>query len=134
MALVLIVEDEEQVRVLSESYLREQGHRTLSASTTEEALAVLDVADGVDVLFTDLGLKDDMQGGLALAKKAVGRRPGLKVLYVTGQSVTDGMKAMMIEGSALLSKPYTVDQLQTALVVHFGIRPGVAPNSPLPSS
>jgi DNA-binding NtrC family response regulator len=134
MALVLIVEDEEQVRVLSESYLREQGHRTLSASTTEEALAVLDVADGVDVLFTDLGLKGDIQGGLVLAKQALERRPALKVLYVTGQSVTDGMKARMVEGSALLPKPYTVDQLQTALVVHFGIRPSGEPSSPPPAS
>jgi hypothetical protein len=41
---------------------------------------------------------------------------------VTGQSVTDGMRAMMVERSALLEKPYTVEQLQTALIVHFEIR------------
>ena len=124
MALVLIVEDEEQVRVLTESYLREQGHRTLTASTTDEALAVLDVADGVDVLFTDIGLRDHIHGGLELAKQAVERHPGLKVLYVTGQAVTDGMKAMFVEGAALLVKPYTVEQLQVSLVLHFGMRPG----------
>ena len=123
MAVVLIVEDEEQVRVLAESYLREQGHRTLTAGTTDEALAVLDVADGVDLLFADIGLKDDLHGGLELAKLAVERRPGLKVLYVTGQAVTDGLKAMFVPGSALLEKPYTVDQLQASLTVYFGIRP-----------
>jgi DNA-binding NtrC family response regulator len=123
MALLLIVEDEEQVRVLAESYLREQGHRTLTASSKDEALAVLDVTNGVDVLFTDIGLKDAIHGGLELAKEAVERHPGLKVLYVTGQSVTDGMRAMFVEGSALLEKPYTVDQLQTTLAVHFRIKP-----------
>jgi len=123
VALVLIVEDEEQVRVLAESYLQEQGHRTLTAGTKAEALALFDVADGVEILFTDIGLKDDIHGGLELAKEAVERHPGLKVLYVTGQSVTDGMRAMFVEGSALLQKPYTVEQLQATFVMHFRIKP-----------
>jgi CheY-like chemotaxis protein len=84
MAKVLIVEDEEQVRVLAESYLREQGHYTLSAATSTEALAVLGVAEGVDLLFVDIGLRDDPHAGLNLAKEARQRNPNLKILYVTG--------------------------------------------------
>jgi DNA-binding NtrC family response regulator len=123
MATVLIVEDEDQVRVLAESYLREQGHQTVSAATAEEALAVFDVVDRIDIMFTDVILKGDLQAGLDMAKEAVGRRPELKVLYATGSAITDGMKAMMVEKSAVLEKPYTVDQLQAALSVHFGINP-----------
>jgi DNA-binding NtrC family response regulator len=123
MARILIVEDEEQVRVLAESYLREQGHQTVSAATSEEALAALSVAEGIDLLFVDIGLRGETHGGLDLAKEARQRKPDLKVLYVTGEDVTDGMKAMMVERSALLEKPYTVDQLQASLTVHFGIRP-----------
>jgi DNA-binding NtrC family response regulator len=37
MAAILIVEDETQVRVLSESYLQNQGHETLSAANLDEA-------------------------------------------------------------------------------------------------
>ena len=123
MGTVLIVEDEDQVRVLAESYLREQGHQTVSAATPEEALAVFEVVDRVDVMFTDVILKGDIHAGLELAKEAVQRRPELQVLFTTGSSVTDGMKAMMVDKSAVLEKPYTVDQLQTALTVHFGINP-----------
>jgi len=123
MGTVLIVEDEDQVRVLAESYLREQGHQTMSAATPEEALAVFEVVDRVDVMFTDVILKGDLHAGLGLAKEAVQRRPELKVLFTTGSAITDGMKAMMVEKSAVLEKPYTVDQLQTALSVHFGINP-----------
>jgi len=123
MGTVLIVEDEDQVRVLAESYLREQGHQTVSAATPEEALAVFDMVDRVDVMFTDVILKGDIHAGLELAKEAVQRRPELKVLFTTGSAVTDGMKAMMVKKSAVLEKPYTVDQLQTALTVHFGINP-----------
>jgi len=128
MAKVLIVEDEEQVRVLAESYLREQGHSTLSAATSTEALAVLGVADGVDLLFVDIGLRDDPHAGLNLAKDARRRNPNLKILYVTGQSVTDGMKALMVEGSAMLQKPYTVEQLQHSLSIYFRIGPKARAN------
>ena len=123
MGTVLIVEDEDQVRVLAESYLREQGHQTVSAATREEALAVFDVVDRVDVMFIDVILKGDIHAGIEVAKEAVQRRPDLKVLFTTGSAITDGMKAMMVDKSAVLEKPYTVDQLQTALSVHFGINP-----------
>jgi DNA-binding NtrC family response regulator len=128
---ILIVEDEEQVRVLAESYLREQGHLTLSASTMEQALALLDVTEGIDLLFVDVGLWEDRNIGLDLATQAILRKPNLKVLYTTGQSVTDGMRALFVEGSALLQKPYTVEQLQTILTVSFGIKPEGAVNQSL---
>jgi DNA-binding NtrC family response regulator len=123
MGVLLIVEDEEQVLVLAKSYLEEHGHTALSADTAEGALAVIEAQDGVDVMFTNVGLQGDLHAGLDLAKQAVERRPSLKVLYTTNQTVTDGMKAMFVEGSALLEKPYTVEQLATSLTVHFGIKP-----------
>ena len=56
-----------------------------------------------------------MQAGIELAKRAVELKPRLKVVYSTGLSVTDGMKALFVPGSAVLEKPYTVDQLLTSL-------------------
>src|SRR5262249_23975377 len=107
----------------AESYLREQGHQTVSAATPEEGLAVFEVVDRIDVLFTDVILKGDNHGGVDLGQKTVQRPPRLTGLFTTGSAVTDGMKAMMVEKAAILEKPYTVDQLQTALSVHFGIHP-----------
>jgi hypothetical protein len=69
-----------------------------------------------------------MHAGLEVAKQAREHRPDLKVLYTTGQTVTDGMKALFVEGAKLLEKPYTVDQLSTALAVHFGIKPNPEPD------
>jgi DNA-binding NtrC family response regulator len=123
MAVVLVVEDEEQVLVLAKSYLEEQGHATRTANTVEGALAVLDQGERIDVLFTDIGLNGDIHAGLELAKRAVEQYPEIGVLYSTGQAVTDGMKAMFVERSALLEKPYTVEQLLTSLSVHFRINP-----------
>ena len=115
MATVLIVEDEAQVLMLAESYLQEHGHQTLSASTVTGATTLLDGPDEIDLLFTDIGLQDDLEAGLKLAADAIERRPGMKVLYATGQAVTDGMKAQFVPKSAMLVKPYTVDQLLTSL-------------------
>jgi CheY-like chemotaxis protein len=123
VAFVLLVEDEDQVRVLAESYLEEQGHAVLTAASKDGALAILQSDQAIDLLFVDLGLKDEIDGGIELAKLAVEIRPKLKVLYTTGRPVTDGTRARFVEGSALLPKPYTVEQLITALSVYFRISP-----------
>ena len=121
MAVILIVEDEEQVRVLAESFLQVEGNKTLSAATIEQALVLIEGEKPVDLLFTDLKIQDDLEGGLKLARKAVEARPKLKVLYTSGQAVTDGMTALFVEKSAFLPKPYTVEQLATTLLAKFSI-------------
>ena len=115
MALILIVEDEDQVRVLAEGILQDGGHMTLSASTADQALALLDGDDRIDLLFTDLGLQSDIQAGLMLAQEASKRKADLGVLYTTGQGLTDGMQAMFVDGYEFLPKPYTPEQLLTSV-------------------
>ena len=97
------------------------GHSTLSAESTEQALALLAGDQPTDLLFVDLGLDGDGEAGLALASKAVELRPDLKVLYTSGRSVTDGMTALMVQNSAYLTKPYTVEQLGTMLSMKFNL-------------
>ncbi|HTM72617.1 MAG TPA: response regulator [Pseudolabrys sp.] len=115
MALILIVEDDDQVRVLAEGILQDGGHTTLSASTADQALALLDGDDRIDLLFTDLGLQSDIQAGLMLAQEASKRKTDLAVLYTTGQGLTDGMQAMFVDGYEFLAKPYTPEQLLTSI-------------------
>ena len=124
MAVVLIVEDEEQVRVLAEAIVQELGHETLTAGTAEQALAVIQERPDVDLLFTDIGLQQDLEAGLKLAKGIAARKPGLPVLYTTGQGVTDGMRAMFADPFGFLPKPYTPDDLTTALGNLLAIEPG----------
>ena len=121
MAVILHVEDEEQVRVLADSFLQVEGNKTLSAGTVQQALALIEGDETIDLLFVDLKIQDDVEGGLKLAKKAVEARPNLKVLYTSGQAVTDGMMALFVEKSAFLPKPYTVEQLATTLLAKFSI-------------
>jgi CheY-like chemotaxis protein len=78
MATVLIVEDQEQILILAQSFLEEQGHKTLSAATADEALAILTGSEAVDALFVDIILNGDMQAGIELAKRAVELKPALR--------------------------------------------------------
>lgn len=80
MAIILLLEDEDQVRVLAESYLEEQGHKVLTAATTDGGLAILKSEQPIDLLFTDIGLKEELHGGIELARQAVEMRPGLKCI------------------------------------------------------
>ena len=124
MATVLIVEDQAEVLALAQSFLEEQGYKALSAATAANALAVLTGPEAVDALFVDIVLNGDMQAGIDLAKRAIELKPGLKVLYSTALPVTDGIKALLVPGSAILEKPYTVDELLTTFSVHLGASQG----------
>jgi CheY-like chemotaxis protein len=118
MAVILVVEDEEQVRVLAQSILQDAGHRTLSAATVDQALALVRAEPLIELIFTDINLADDAEAGLVhpgleLAQQARRLRPRLRVLYTTGAVITDGMQALFVEDASFLAKPYDIEQLST---------------------
>jgi DNA-binding NtrC family response regulator len=87
----------------------------LTAGTSEQALALVRERSDIALLFTDLGLHQELEAGLGLARDIVAQKPGLPVLYTTGQGVTDGMRAMFAEPFGFLAKPYTPDDLKQAI-------------------
>ncbi len=115
MAVILIVEDDVFIREIAEMMIQDWGHQTLCASDVDEALIFLRSAQPIDALFTDIYLKAAVHGGCDLAHQAIALRPKLRVLYTTGNSVTDKMKALFAEGAHFLRKPYTQYQLQDSV-------------------
>jgi CheY-like chemotaxis protein len=80
---ILVVEDDPSVRELVVGMLASLGYKTLEAAQGNEALEIIDSDQGIDLLFTDVVLPGGMSG-LDIAREAVRRRPGLKVVYTTG--------------------------------------------------
>jgi CheY-like chemotaxis protein len=115
MAVILIVEDDVFIREVAEMMIQSWGHHTLAASDVDEALLLLRSPQRIDALFTDIYLKTEVLGGCDLARQAIKLRPKLRVLYTTGNSVTDKLKALFIEGTHFLRKPYTQHQLQDSV-------------------
>jgi CheY-like chemotaxis protein len=115
MAVILIVEDDVFIRAAAEMMIQDSGHDTLAAGTMDEALSLLRSPQHIDALFTDIYLKKAILGGCELARQALLLRPNLRILYTTGNYVTDKMKALFVEGTLFLTKPYSPSQLQDSV-------------------
>ena len=108
--VVLVVEDNDDVRAYSVMSLTELGYEVLEARHAEAALALLESAPRVDLLFTDVVLPG--MNGRDLVHKALAMRPGLKVLFTTGYSRNAIIHQGRLDaGVQLISKPFTYDQL-----------------------
>jgi CheY-like chemotaxis protein len=116
MAAILIVEDDVFIREIAEMMIQGWGHQTLSASDVDEALSILRSPQPIEAMFTDIYLKTAILGGCELAHQAIALRPNLRVLYTTGNSMTEKMKALLVEGTHFLRKPYTEHQLQNSII------------------
>ncbi|MGD0143543.1 MAG: response regulator [Rhizomicrobium sp.] len=115
MAVILIVEDDVFIRQTAELMIQDWGHETVSATDVDEALVILRSPQRIDALFTDIYLKAAVLGGCDLAREAVALRPQLRVLYTTGNFVTEKMKALFVHGACFLCKPYAEDQLRDSV-------------------
>jgi NO-binding membrane sensor protein with MHYT domain/signal transduction histidine kinase/CheY-like chemotaxis protein len=108
--VVLVVEDDPNVRTYTVESLTNLGYRVLEAQDASSALAVLDSHPEVRLLFTDVGLPGP--NGRQLAEEAQQRRPGLRVLYMSGYTRNAIVHNGVLDpGVNLLNKPFTTDQL-----------------------
>jgi signal transduction histidine kinase/CheY-like chemotaxis protein len=105
--VILVVEDEEDVRAQVVAVLRDLGHTVHEAADATGALALLDAQPGVQLMFTDIGLPGGMNGR-QLAEEARVRRPDLRILFTSGYArhaiVHHGRLDPDVE---LLAKPYS---------------------------
>ncbi len=110
-AVVLVVEDEPAVRMIVVDVLTDLGYSVLEAADGRSGLTILESGMRVDLLLTDIGLPGGMNGR-QLADLARQRRPGLKVLFVTGYAeAVAGGDARMEHGMGVMTKPFGLDAL-----------------------
>jgi PAS domain S-box-containing protein len=108
--VVLVVEDNPDVRAYSVMVLGELGYGVLEAGEADEALAIIKGHSRIDLLFTDVVLPG--KSGRQLAEAAQLLRPGLRVLFTTGYSRNAIVHQGRLDaGVHLLSKPFTFEQL-----------------------
>jgi signal transduction histidine kinase/CheY-like chemotaxis protein len=111
---ILVVEDDPLVRKVTTDALRELGYSVQHAAGALEALAILERAVEIKLLFTDVVMPDI--DGKRLADEAVRRRPDLKVLYTTGYTPNAVVHGGVLDpGVDFISKPFTLEQLGTKL-------------------
>jgi CheY-like chemotaxis protein len=107
---VLVVEDDQTVRLLIVEVLRELGYRYLEAADSRSAIPILQSEERLDLVVSDVGLPG--MNGRQLAEVARSYRPGLKVLFVTGYAESAAARGSFLgEGMAMISKPFALQEL-----------------------
>jgi PAS domain S-box-containing protein len=113
--LVLVVEDDPDVRDYTVEMVGDLGYSVLSAPDGASALRLLDSHRKVSLLFTDVGLPGGMNGR-QLAEQALRRQPRLKVLYTTGYARNAIIHQGRLDpGVEVVFKPFTYSDLATKI-------------------
>ena len=109
--VLLLAEDEPLVRGLAACCLRQAGYTVLEATTSPDAVRICDSHSGpIHLLLTDVIMPH--LSGPALARQALERRPGLKVLFMSGHTDDAVLRrGIREEGVFFLQKPFTPDSL-----------------------
>ena len=109
--VVLVIDDEPTIRMLIVEVLREAGYVAIEAFDAPSALRALESLSRIDLLITDVGLPGGLNGR-QIADAARVRRPGLKVLFITGYAENAALgNGYLDPGMSVVTKPFAMDAL-----------------------
>lgn len=107
---ILVVEDDDSVRLLLDSVLQDLGYRVHLAENGQQALDMLDRLGTLDLLITDVGLPG--LNGRQLAEIVQQHRPGLPVLFISGYAENAATRSEFLgHRMRLMTKPFTLESL-----------------------
>ena len=110
--VVLLVEDEQLLRMDAVEMISSAGFDVVEAANADDAIEILEVRRDIVVVFTDIQMPGSMDG-LKLARAVRGRWPPIKIV-ATSRLVDVGEKDLP-EGGRFLAKPYSPDELAGVL-------------------
>ena len=120
-ASILLVEDDEEVRMLALRALQDAGYVVLDAANGDRALQVAGTfAVPIRLLVTDVVMPG--MGGRELAERVLSDHPGVRVLYVSGYT-DDAILRHGVESDRVqfLPKPYSLNGLVAKVAEVLGI-------------
>ncbi|NJM29652.1 MAG: response regulator [Rhizobiales bacterium] len=117
--IILVVEDNAQVREVAAAMIEEMGYETLLASNGPEGLALVEERSDIDLVITDVIMAGGMNGP-EMAAKARAIRPELKLLFMSGYAPGSVRQMQDLpESVELVNKPFTrtdlTDKVRRAL-------------------
>jgi CheY-like chemotaxis protein len=112
---VLVIDDEPTVRMLVSEVLSDLGYTAIEAEDGIAGLEVLRSDARIDLLVTDVGLPNGLNGR-QVADAARALRPDLKVLFITGYAENAVLSHGHLDaGMHIMTKPFAMDALATRI-------------------
>jgi len=111
---VLVVDDDELVRLSATTLIERLGYRVVPAGSGPEALEVLRQGTPIDLMFTDVFMPGGLHGPQLVAA-ARRLRPDLKILYTSGYFEYAEIRHALDPSIEQVSKPYEPDVLAAIL-------------------
>jgi signal transduction histidine kinase/CheY-like chemotaxis protein len=108
---ILLVDDDEQVRLTTATILRDIGFQVVEAGSGGAALEILDSRRRIDLLLLDFAMPG--MNGVEVARAAAARRPGLRILFVTGYA--DLTALTHVDEHRVIRKPFEEGELARRL-------------------
>jgi PAS domain S-box-containing protein len=108
---VLLVEDEQSIRVTTQAILEKLGYAVLTAESPEKALRLVTEYSGrIHLLLTDVVMPG--MSGHDLAQQLLGTRPGIRCLYMSGYTASSiAHHGILDKDVAFLAKPFSRSDL-----------------------
>jgi PAS domain S-box-containing protein len=113
--IVLLVEDDPDVRIVTAAQLKQLGYTVHAVANGVEAINMIESPGQIDLTLTDIVLPGGIDG-LALVKEAVRSRPRMGILCMSGYAPAHRHSAWLKQQNiGVLGKPFTIAQLARAL-------------------
>ncbi len=111
---VLLVEDDDSVRLLITDVLEELGYSCVAAAEPDAAIKLFETGRSFDLMISDVGLPG--MNGRQLADVARTFLPDLPVLFVTGYAEGAAVRSGFLgENMAMITKPFQIDVLSARI-------------------
>jgi len=111
--MILVVDDDPQVRATIVRALAELGYLTGEAADGEAALAALRAAEPPSLVILDYVMPG--MDGAAVAREIAAIDPDLPIVFSTGHAALRALRAAAGEDAPVLEKPFTLDELDELL-------------------
>jgi CheY-like chemotaxis protein len=111
---VLVVEDEELIRLILAEVLAEEGFHVVEASTGDEAAGLIDGPDGFHAVVTDIHMPGG-RDGIAVGRHARRRYPEIPIVYCTGRPDVMHKAGPLGLMDHLVRKPYLPSEIVAIL-------------------
>ncbi|RYG68060.1 response regulator, partial [bacterium] len=110
--IILLVDDDLELRSLLVSALQSQGHQVHEASDGIAALATLETVRP-DIAVIDFAMP--IMNGAELARRIAEQFPELPIIFASGYADTDAIESAVGSDAIMIRKPFRVDELLSAL-------------------